>query len=177
MNVPEERQTGRERIDVQAPRNSSFNVSEPVRECKRELLRGGGTCFANVVAADRDRIPLRNVLGGPLEAVHDKSEGRLDRIHPGVLGHVLFQDVVLNRSAQPVRIHSLLLGGGDVETIENDRRPVDGHRRRDLVERNAVKEHLHVGEAGDCHSALAYLALRSRMIRVVTHQRREIEGD
>ena len=71
--------------------------------------------------------------------------------------------------------HALLLRGGDVEAPQDDRRPVDRHRRRDLVERDAVEQHLHVGQARDGHAALAHLAQRPRMVGVVAHQRREVE--
>ena len=93
-----------------------------------------------------------------------------------MLRHVLLEDVVLNRAAQLPRIDTLLLRRGDVEAIENHGRSVDGHRRRDLIERNTVEEHLHVGQARDCYAALADFAFRPRMIRVVTHERRKIEG-
>ena len=128
-----------------------------------------------MVAADRDRVPLRDVFRGPLEAIHDKSERGLDRVDPRVLRHVLLEDVILNRPSQLPRIDALLLSCGDVEAIENDRRSVDGHRRRDLIERDAVEQHFHVGEAGDGDTALADLAFRSRMIRVVAHQGRKVE--
>ncbi len=98
-------------------------------------------------------------------------------IHPRVLRHVLFQDVVLDRAAQFARVDALLLGRRDVEAIQDDRGPVDRHGRRDLIERDPVEERLHVGETRDRHAALAYLAFGARMVGVVSHQRREIERD
>src|SRR6266566_4497412 len=103
------------------------------------------------------------------------SERGLDGINPRMLRHVLLQDVVLNGPAQLRRIDTLLLRRRDVEAIENYRGPVDGHRRRDPVQRYAVEQCLHVGEAGDRDAAFAYFSLGPGMIGVVTHQRREIE--
>src|SRR5437868_2780270 len=177
VNVPEERQTRRERIDVQAACNSALHVGESVGKCKRELLRRRCTRFSDVVAADRDRVPPRHVLRGPLEAIYDKSQGWLYWIHPGVLRHVLFENVVLDGPAQFPRIDALLFRRRDVEAVEDDGGPIDGHRSRDLIERDSVEEHLHVGEAGYCHATFADLSLGPGMVRVVTHQRWEIERD
>jgi hypothetical protein len=43
---------------------------------------------------------------------------------------------------------------------QDDRRPVDGHRRRDLVERDAVEQHLHVAQRVDRDAAHPDLAER-----------------
>src|SRR2546423_464875 len=177
VDVPEERQTGRERVNVQAPCDSAFNVGETISKCKRELLRRCSTRFANMVAADRNRIPLRHVLGGPLETIHYKSKRGLDRINPRMLRHVLLQNVVLYGASQLLRIDTLLLGSSYVEAIENDRRSVDGHGCGDLIERNAVEQNFHVRKARDGDAALADFSLRARMVGVVTHQGREIERD
>src|SRR6202035_5493225 len=112
-----------------------------------------------MVAGDRYRIPLRNVLRRPLETVDDESERWLDGIDPRVLRHVLLKDVVLDSAAKLLRIDALLCRGGDVEAVENHGGAVDRHRRRDLVQRYAVEERLHVGEARDCNAALANLSL------------------
>ena len=102
VDVPEERQPRREVVDVEPARDAALDVGEAVGERERQLLRGRRSGLANVVAGDRDRVPLRRVLGAPLEAVDDQSQRRLDREAPGVLRHVLLQDVVLNRAAQLV---------------------------------------------------------------------------
>jgi hypothetical protein len=73
--------------------------------------------------------------------------------------------------------HALLLGRRDVEAEEDDRRPVDRHRDRDLVERDPVEERLHVGERRDGDAADADLAERARVVGVVPHERREVERD
>ncbi len=72
--------------------------------------------------------------------------------------------------------HPLLLRGGHVEAEDDRRGAVDGHRGGDLVERNPVEERLHVRQRRDGHAALADLPLRARVVAVVPHQRREVEG-
>src|SRR6185312_10565551 len=159
MDVPEERQTGRKVVHVQSARKTTLDVRETVRERERKLLRSSGTGFPDVIARDRDRIPERNVLRRPLEVVDDETQRRLDGIHPRVLRHVLLEDVVLDRTAQFPDVDALLLCRRDVKRKQNHRWAVDGHRRRDLVERNALEKRLHVGETRYRDAALANLAL------------------
>ncbi len=175
MNVEEEREPRRESIDVQPARHPAFDVREPVRERERKLLRRRRAGFADVIAGDRDRIPLRRVLRAPLEQVHDQAQRGLDRITPRVLRHVLLEDVVLHGAAKQLARHSLLLGRRHVEAEQDHRRPVDGHRRGDLVERDPLEQRLHVVQARDRDPGLADFALGPRVIRVVAHQRREVE--
>src|ERR1051325_2509721 len=100
VDVPEEGKTRGEAVDVEPPRDSPLDVRETVGERERELLGGRRAGFANVVAGDGDRVPQRCVFRAPFEHVHDDLERRLDRIGPGVLGHVLLEDVVLHGSTQ-----------------------------------------------------------------------------
>ena len=68
------------------------------------------------------------------------------------------------------------VGERDVEREQHDGRPVDGHRRRDLVERDVVEEDLHVAQRVDGDAAHADLAERARAVGVVAHEGGEIEG-
>jgi hypothetical protein len=175
VNVEEERQPRREAVHGEATGDTTLDIGEPIRQRECQLLRCRGARLADVVTGDGDRIPQRGVRGAPVEQVDDESQRRLDGIAPRVLRHVLLEDVVLDRAAQLLGRHALAFGGGDVEAEEDHRGTVDGHRRRDLVHRDPVEERLHVREAGDRDACLPYLALRPRVIGVVTHQRRKIE--
>src|SRR5439155_8539007 len=55
------------------------------------------------------------------------------------------------------------------------RRAVDRHGRRDLVERDAGEQRLHVRQGGNRDTAFPDFSLRPRMVGVVAHQRREVE--
>ena len=72
--------------------------------------------------------------------------------------------------------HALLLADADVEREQHRRRRVDRHRGRDLAERDPAEERLHVGERVDRDALAADLAERPRVVGVVAHQRRHVEG-
>ena len=74
-------------------------------------------------------------------------------------------------------IGALLSGDGDVERQQDRGGGVDGHRGGDTFERDAVEERAHVVEAADRDADLADLALRHRVVGVVAHLRRQVEGD
>ena len=63
----------------------------------------------------------------------------------------------------------------DVEREQRGRGRVDGHRRRDLVEREPVEQHAHVVERADRDAHAADLAARQRVVGVAPHLRRQIE--
>ena len=72
--------------------------------------------------------------------------------------------------------HPLLLADADVEREQHRGRRVDRHRGGDLVERDAREELLHVRERVDRDALAPDLAERLRMIGVVAHQGRHVEG-
>ena len=65
----------------------------------------------------------------------------------------------------------------DVQRQQDDRRRVDGHRRRHLVERDAVEQRRHVLDRVDGDADAADFAGGQRVVGVVAHLRRQIEGD
>ena len=90
MDVPEERESRRELIDVETPRDAPFDIGESIGKREGEFLRRRRAGLANVISGDRDCIPLWGLRCSPLEAVDDEAERRLDRKAPRVLRHVLF---------------------------------------------------------------------------------------
>jgi hypothetical protein len=85
VDVPEERKPGRKRVHIESTSNSALDIRESVGKRERELLGCSGSGFANVIARNRNGIPLRHVFRGPLEAIDYQSKRRLDGIHPCVL--------------------------------------------------------------------------------------------
>ncbi len=175
MRVEEEREAGRKVVHVEATLDRPLDVGEAVSERERELLRCGRPGLADVVAGDRDRVPLRHLLGTPLDHVRHEPHRWLGREDVLLLRDVLLQDVRLDRPAQLGRRHALLLADSDVEREQDRGRRVDGHRRRHLSERNALEEGLHVRERIDRDALATDLAERALVVRVVAHQRRHIE--
>ena len=102
VGVEEEAQARREIVDVEAALERVLDVGEPVLERERQLLRGGRAGLADVVAADRDRVPARHLLGAPLDHVGHQPHRRVDREAPLLLRDVLLEDVRLDRPAEAV---------------------------------------------------------------------------
>src|SRR5882672_6895795 len=72
VGVEEERQTRRELVDIQTGATRPFDVLDAVIQGEGEFLKRGRAGFANVVTADGDRIPLRNMLRAEFERVDDE---------------------------------------------------------------------------------------------------------
>ena len=71
-----------------------------------------------------------------------------------------------------------LLFTRDDETGQNrDHRTIHRHTDADLVQRNAVKEDLHILDRVDRNTRLADIANHTRVIAVIAAMRRQIEGD
>ncbi len=175
VGVEEEREAGREGVDVEPALERRLDVREPVLEREGELLLRGRARLADVVAGDRDRVPARHPLRAPLDHVGDEPHRRLDRKAPLLLGDVLLQDVGLDRAAQRLRREALLLGGADVEGEQDRRRGVDRHRGGDPIERDAVEEVDHVVEGVDRHPLDAHFAEAAGVVGVEAHQGRHVE--
>ena len=177
VRIEEEREPGTELVRREAGVDGGLAVGDPVRQREGQLLHGGRSGLADVVAGDRDRVPARDPLVAVREEIgRDPHRGpRREDVVPA--GDVLLQDVVLGRSAKRLGRNSLALGHQLVEKEEQRRRRVDGHGRRDLAEWDICEEELHVCDRVDRHSGPAHLSECMRIVRVVAELRREVEGD
>ena len=162
-DAPEEAEARREAVDIQAGRDARADVLEAVGQRVAQLDIGGGAGFLHVVAADRNAVELRHFRGAVAENVADDVHRGPRRIDVGVADHELFQNVVLNGSAELRGRHALLFGRHDVEGHDGQHRAVHGHGNRHLAERDLVEEDLHVLDRIDGHAGLAHVArLRAR---------------
>ena len=177
--IEKERKARPELIDRDSARGEHFRVSKAVRERVGGLLHRRRSGLADVITADRDRIPARHFAGGELHHVGEKSERRLDRENRFVLRLDFLENVGLNRAAQfrnnfrteaPFR-------GRDVHRHDDRRRTADRHRggkiRRSEIE-SVVKPH-HVFDGVDRDAALADLAENAVGIAVEPVKCRSIE--
>src|SRR5262249_34034196 len=114
VGVEEEAEPRCEVVDRETAGNGLLYVVPAVGERERQLLCGGRAGFANVVAADRDCVPLRDVCGAVLDEIDDQPDRRLGRKHDFILSVELFEDVVLNRAAEVAPIEAANSGGGKV---------------------------------------------------------------
>ena len=180
----EERQVGREVVDVHAAREVGLDVGEAVGQGEGELADGVRPGLGDVVAGDGDRVEVAHLLlDEPLLDVGHHPQRELGGEQAGVLALVLLEDVGLHRAAHAghrvrgehrglvgVGLAALALAEG-VDLLVDDgveeegqhrgRGAVDRHRdrggRRDQVE--AVVEHLHVVEGGHRDAGGADLAV------------------
>ena len=176
VRVEEEGEARREVVDVEPALDGRLDVREAVGEREGELLRGRRAGLADVVAGDRDRVEERHLARAELDHVDDEPHRRLGREDPLLLRDVLLEDVRLRGAAQLVARDALLLADADVVREHDRRGRVDRHRGRDVAERDAREERLHVGERVDGDALAADLAERAGVVRVVAHERRHVEG-
>src|SRR5205085_693505 len=73
VRVEEEGETRRELVNLETGSERRLDVCDGVGERKRHLLHGGRACLAYVVAADGNRVPVRNLRGAEGEGVRDES--------------------------------------------------------------------------------------------------------
>ena len=125
--APEEGQTWRESVDVQASLDTRAEVIPTVGQGVSHLNVGGGAGFLHVVARNGDAVELRHVLRGELEDVGDDAHRELRRIDIGVTHHELLQDVVLDGTGQFLVLRALLQSSDDVESEDGQHGAVHGH--------------------------------------------------
>ena len=115
MTIEKEGQPRGETVHVEACAQRGVHILDAVGEREGQLLDGGRARLAHVIAADRNRVPLRNFLGAVREHVGDQAETRARWINVRTPRDVLLQNVVLECSAQRFRVDTLLFRHGDVE--------------------------------------------------------------
>ena len=171
----EERQAGREVVDRQARGQRRPHVVDAVGQGERDLLHGRRAGLGHVVPGDGDRVPPRYLGPAVGERVGHQPQRRLGREDVGAPGDVLLEHVVLDRPAELVPGYPLLLGDQLVQQEQDRGRRVDRHAGGDLGQRDAVEQPPHVIDRVDGHADLADLAVRDRVVRVVSHLRGQVE--
>ena len=176
MRVPKERQPRRKCINVETGRLGRLDVGNSIGKSERNLLDCRRTSFTNVIAGNGNRVPARKVLRAVGEGVDNESHGLAGWVDVGSASDVFLQDVVLNRSANLWTWHTLLFRNELVHEEKRRGSRVDRHRGRHRVEREAAEKNSHVLQRVDGDTNLADFTFGARMVRVVAHLRREVEG-
>ena len=132
MRVEEERDARHEVVDVEPGVDAVLHVLEAVAQRERQLLQRRRARLADVIAAHRNRVPLRHFLRAEREDVGDQPHRRARREDVFLLRDEFFEDVVLNRAGDLLPVGALLLGDDQIHREDHRRRRVDGHRRRDV---------------------------------------------
>ena len=97
--IEKERKARSKLIDRNPAPGEHFRVSEPIRKCVSGLLNRRGAGFADVITANRDRIPARQFARGEFDHVGEKTQRRFDWKNRFVLGLDFLENVGLNRTA------------------------------------------------------------------------------
>ncbi len=110
MRVEKERKPRRKRIDVETRRQSRFDIGDGIGESEGHFLNRCGSGFPDMVTADGNGIPLRQLLARPGEQVGDDPHGRARRIDVGAPGDVFLQDVILHSARELADVGALAAG-------------------------------------------------------------------
>jgi hypothetical protein len=165
-----------EGIDVHARGQRRLHVFTTVGQGEGEFKCLGRPGFLHVVAGDRDRVELRHVLRRVADDVGNDAHRGLGRVDVGIANHELLEDIVLDRPRKQFLRHALFFRRHHVTGEDGQHRTVHGHRDRDLVQRNAVEQDLHVLHRVDRHAGLADVTRHPRVIRVVAAMGGEVES-
>ena len=164
---PEEAQAAGKIIDVQTLSERCLHVLLTIGQGERQLKRLIGTGLLHVIAADRNRVELRHVLGRVLDDIADDAHARFGRIDVGVADHELLQNVVLNSPTERRLINALFLRCHHITREHGQYGAIHGHRHAHPIERNPVEEDFHIFDRIDGHPRLADIADDPWMIAVI----------
>ena len=167
-NSPEEGQTASEGIYVHALRQGGLHILFTVGQSEGQLQRLVGTRLLHVVATDRDGVELGHVLAGVLDDVTNDAHAGLWWVNIGITHHELFQNVVLNGTAELVLAHALLFRRHHIACQHGQHCAVHRHRHTNLVQRNTVEQDFHVFYTVNGHTRLAHVTRYTRVVAVVT---------
>ena len=121
-------------------------------------------------------MPARHLVGAELDHVGDDANRRFGWADPLLLGDVLLEHIVLDGTPYLAPGYPLLVRHRQVHCQQDTGCAVDGHRCRYLVERDAVKQPLHVVQGRDRHPFTPNLTQGTRVVGVVPHQHRHVES-
>jgi len=172
-----ERQARPERVEGEPPVREVLAVAHGGDHRERQLLDGGASGFASVVAGYRDRVESRQATGSELHGVAGQPHRRTGREDEGLPREELLQDVVLKRARQGIEGDGLPLRRDKVHREDDGRRRVDREVHRETVKREPIEQLHHVFGRIDGDADATDLRARHRIRRVVAQLRGQIEGD
>ena len=175
MAVKEKRQPRRKLVHSQAGVQPGLHVSDAVGEGERQFLHRGRPGFPNMVAADADDVPARQLACPESQHILDQPHARPRRDDPFFLGDELLQHIRLGRPAQLIAPVPGTFRGHQVHRQQDVGGRVDRHRGGDTIQRQAAEQDFHVLQRIDRHALPAHLPLRPCVVGVVAHQRRHVK--
>src|SRR6185436_8468164 len=103
-------------VHGQACLQRSLNVGDAVGKSKGNFLNSSRAGFANVIAANRDRVPIRHLTRAKHKSVGDEAQRRSRRVNVSAPRNVLLKNIVLQRALEFVETDMLLPGNGQIKT-------------------------------------------------------------
>ncbi len=177
VGVEEETQARGEFIHVHAGALDPLHVFNSVAQGEGQLLHGRRARFANVVTADGDGIPTRNLARPKGDGINNQAHGRSGRVNVLLLRDVFFQDVVLRGTGNLLPVRAIFLRDHQVHRPNDGRGRIDGHGGGHLLKGQARQQGFHIREGRNRHAAPSHFTFGQRMVAVVSHQRGQVEGD
>ena len=174
---PEERQTGSESIHIDTGIDTGTQILHTVSQGICQLDVCSSTSLLHVVAGDGDGVELRHILRRILEDVCDNLHGECGRVDISITHHELLEDIVLDGTSHFFQFGSLFQTCHDIEGEDGEYRSVHGHGDGHLVERDTIKEHLHVLFVTDAHASLTYVTYYALVVGVVATVCGQVEGN
>src|SRR5581483_1517577 len=105
----------REVVNLQPGINRCLHITNPVGQREGDFLHRRRTGLADVVARNRNRVPVRHFPRAVRENISDDPQAGLRWIDVSAARDVFLEDVVLYRAVEFVRRDALLSADGDVE--------------------------------------------------------------
>src|SRR5688572_26425656 len=112
VGIEEETEPSGEVINLHAASQTDIDIVKPIRKGESKFLHGGGAGLADVIAADGDGVPLRNVLAAELDDITHEPYMRFGWKDELILSVKLLEDVILNGAAQFLPVNALVGGVG-----------------------------------------------------------------
>ena len=114
VGVKKERQSRGKVIDAQSLTERRFHIGQTVVERECQLLHCGGARLTDVIAANADRMIQRYGFNTEFNNIVNDLQRWRGRADPFLLGKVFFQDIVLQRTAEPIELNPLPFRGHQV---------------------------------------------------------------
>ncbi len=173
--IPEEGQTLCEGIDRQACFFAAADIFHAVCQGVAQFEIAGCAAFLDMVAGNGNGIELRHVLGGVFEDITDDTHGHGRRINVGVTNHEFLQDIVLNGALENLLVYALFDAGGNEECQNRKYGTVHGHGYGHLVQRNSVKQNVHIEHGANGYACFTNVAYYTGVIGIVAAVGRKVE--